>query len=109
MKRKNMIKDSHSFDEIIKTGKNISNKYFRIFYLEKENCVSKFGLAVGKKIGNAVIRNHVKRQLRSIIDKNNLLFSNDTYYIIMVKKAYLDEKYAVLENEFRKLIEKVNK
>lgn len=109
MKRKDMIKESRIFDEIIQKGKNISNNYFRIFYLNKESNYPKFGLAIGKKLGNAVTRNHIKRQLRMMITNNNFLFSNHLYYIIMVKKAYLNAEYKVLETEFIKLIEKVNK
>ena len=109
MKRREMVKESRLFNEIIEKGKSITNNYFRIFYLNKEENIPKFGLAIGKKIGNAVTRNRIKRQLRMIISNNKFLFSNNLYYIIMVKKAYLSASYKVLENEFTKLIEKVNK
>lgn len=109
MKRKEMVKESRLFNEIIEKGKSVNNTYFRIFFLQKENSIPKFGLAIGKKIGNAVTRNHIKRQLRMIITNNKFLFSNDLYYIIMVKKAYLNASYKELEIDFTKLIEKVNK
>lgn len=109
MKRNEMIKESKLFNEIIENGKSVTNNFFRIFYLKKEENIPKFGLAIGKKLGNAVTRNHIKRQLRMIITNNKFLFSNNLYYIIMVKKAYLNASYKELENEFTKLIEKVNK
>lgn len=109
MKRREMVKESRLFNEIIEKGKSVTNNYFRIFYLNKEESIPKFGLAIGKKLGNAVTRNHIKRQLRMVISNNKFLFSNNLYYIIMVKKAYLNASYKVLETEFTKLIEKVNK
>lgn len=109
MKRREMVKESRLFNEIIEKGNTVTNNYFRIFYLKKEDSFPKFGLAIGKKLGNAVTRNHIKRQLRMIITNNKFLFSNNLYYIIMVKKAYLNASYKTLETEFTKLIEKVNK
>ena len=108
MKRNEMIKKSNDFNVIIEKGKTVTNNYYRIFYLKKEPTIPKFGLAVGKKLGNAVTRNKIKRQLRMIITNNKFLFKNDISYIIMVKKAYLNNSYSFLEDEFKKLIEKVN-
>ena len=109
MKRYEMIKKSEDFNNIIENGKSVTNNFFRIFYLEKEISIPKFGLAIGKKLGNAVTRNHIKRQLRMIVTNNKFLFKNNISYIIMVKKAYLNASYNELEKEFIKLIEKVNR
>ena len=109
MKRYEMIKKSEDFNKIIEKGKCITNNFFRIFYLEKEEYIPKFGLAIGKKLGNAVTRNYIKRQLRMIVTNNKFLFKNNISYIIMVKKAYLNASYNELEKELKKLIEKVNR
>lgn len=109
MKRYEMIKKSEDFNNIIEKGYSVTNNYFRIFVLNKDENIPKFGLAVGKKIGNAVTRNRIKRQLRMIITNNKFLFKNNLSYIIMVKKAYLSTSYGNLEQELTKLIEKVNK
>ena len=78
MKRTEMIKRHESFDDIIKNGKQVKTKYFVL--CSKENDVNKtlFGVAVSKKVGNAVIRNALKRRYRNIIDNNKLLFKNKT-------------------------------
>ncbi len=109
MKRNEMIKESRLFNEVIEKGKSITNNYFRIFYLSSDETIPKFGLAIGKKIGNAVTRNHIKRQLRMMITNNKFLFSNNLYYIIMVKKAYLNASYQEKEKKLINLLEKVNK
>ena len=86
MKKKIIIKESSIFDNVIKNGKLLKNRYYNIFYLD--NCVDQpmFGFAVGKKIGNAVTRNKNKRQIKAIVDNNISLFSKPCYYIIMLKK-----------------------
>lgn len=69
MKKINILQKSDDFERIIKNNKSYKYKDY-IIYIEKNNDeIYHFGLSVGKKIGNAVIRNKVKRQLKSIIDK----------------------------------------
>ena len=86
MKKSEIIKDSSVFDNVIKNGNLIKNRYYNVFYLNNELNKPLFGIAVGKKIGSAVTRNKNKRQIKAIIDENISLFSNPCYYIIMLKK-----------------------
>ena len=85
MKKINILKNSRDFDRIIKNNKPYKYMDY-IIYLEKNtNDVYKFGLSVGKKIGNAVNRNKVKRQLKSIIDEKD--YQNNFNCIIIVGKG----------------------
>lgn len=104
MKRIEMVKLERDFNNIIKTGKYIKNNYFVIY--NKENNLNKirFGLAVGKKMGNAVTRNKYKRQLRMIIDNNKKFFNNGFDYIIMIKGAASNLKFNELEKSLSNLI-----
>ena len=86
MKKYKIIKDSDIFEKVIKNGKLKKNRFYNIFYLENGINKSMYGFAVGKKIGNAVIRNKNKRQIKSIVDECEYLFSKPYYYIIMLKK-----------------------
>ena len=101
MKKREIIKESSIFDNVIKNGKLLKNKYYNIFYLENNLNKPLFGFAVGKKIGNAVTRNKNKRQIKAIIDENISLFSNPCYYIIMLKKeineiSFQDKKESLI-------------
>ncbi len=84
MKKREIVKKASDFDEIIQKGKKVRNKYFLIFSKEVKTDIPLFGLAVSKKIGNAVTRNKIKRQLRNIIDNIKLDFKNNHKYIIMI-------------------------
>jgi len=69
----------------------------------------KFGFAVGKKIGNAVARNKLKRQLRDIVRKNLALFSSNKKYIIMPKRCSNSLTYDKLLTELIDLVKKGEK
>lgn len=85
MKKINILKNSRDFDRIIKKNKPYKYKDY-IIYMERDtNDIYKFGLSVGKKIGNAVNRNKVKRQLKSIISKKD--YQNNFNCIIIVGKG----------------------
>ncbi len=106
MKKQNIVKTNREFQNILATGKYIKNKDFVIYY--KNNNLSKirFGISVGKKIGNAVTRNYYKRQLRNIIDNNKNIYSKSTDYIIIVRKSCLETNYQDLEKSFINLMKK---
>lgn len=106
MKKKNVVKSKILFNDIIQNGKRNANKYFVICSVSKNEVSNNFGIAVGKKVGNAVIRNKIKRQLRNIIDNNLQLFPNFHNYIIICKKEILKLSYSEMEKELIKLLNK---
>ena len=58
MNKKKILKKSQEYTNIIQKGKNIKNKYFKIFYLP--NNTTLYGITIPKKVGNAIIRNKLK-------------------------------------------------
>ena len=110
MKKLNIIKESYEFDEIIHSGKYIKNEHYTLYYKEAKNKYYRFGLSVGKKISNkAVIRNKLKRRLKSIIDNNKNYYQNSKDYIIIMKRNCLEATYQELEESFLKIISKIEK
>lgn len=106
MKRYEMVKSHEEFNEIINKGKKLSNKYMIVFFLPKIFEKPNFGIAVGKKIGNAVVRNKLKRQFRAIIDNHRFLFKNNYNYIIMIKREANNATFDCLEKELVNLLGK---
>ena len=91
MKKTNILKKSMDFDRIIKNNRSYKYKDY-ILYVEKvEDSTYHFGLSVGKKVGNAVTRNKIKRQLKTIIDKNS--YEKGINCIIIVRKGLLEKSF----------------
>lgn len=102
MKKKNIIKKSLDFDRIIHNNNSYKYKDYIIYIEKNNNDYYRFGLSVGKKIGNAVTRNKVKRQLKSIIDKN--IYKNGFDCIIIVGRGILSRSYNEMEINYNNFI-----
>lgn len=107
MKRIETIKNKKEFNNIIKNGKFVKNNYYVIYHVNSNEVSNKYGIAIGKSVGKAFIRNKLKRQTRSIIDKNRKLFPNKENYIIMIRKSCQSVPYKLLEESLTDLIEKI--
>ncbi|ADK69891.1 ribonuclease P protein component [Mycoplasma mycoides subsp. mycoides] len=108
MKNKRVIKKNFEFQEIINYKKTIKNFCFIIYYKDNDQSYLKYGISVGKKIGNAVVRNKVKRQIRMILRQNiNEIGTISKDVIILVRKSVLKLKYATLSKSLIKLIKEI--
>lgn len=105
MKKINIIKDSKDFEKIIKNNKSFRTKYFYIYKQNHEENIYHFGLSVGKKIGNAVRRNKVKRQLREIISKNH--YQNNFDCIIIVRREINDADFKKIQEDLNFALKKL--
>jgi ribonuclease P protein component len=86
------------FDKISKNFKNNSNEFLNISFVMK------------KKIGNAVIRNKIKRKLKAAVQKiskkKELINLHYTYVIFGKNNAYQD-KFALVLGEISKTFKKI--
>lgn len=91
MKKINILKDNNEFSRIIKNYKSFRYKDYIIYIEKNTNDLYKFGISVSKKIGNAVVRNKLKRQIKNIIDKK--CYENSFNCIIILRKGILTKSF----------------
>lgn len=83
----------------------------RLLFVIFKNCKldhARVGISVGKKLGNAVCRNKVKRQLRSIVD-DIFTFEEGYDLIIIVRPAYANKLFEENKNEMKENQNRINK
>ena len=105
MKKKEIIKKSNDYTKIINKNNKLKNKYYSLFYIKSDNTL--FGISIPKKIGNAVIRNKNKRQIKNIIDNNKNNIQNGYNYVIIIRKEILSLSYQEKEQELINLFKKI--
>ena len=106
MKKKNRILKACDFTRIIKNKNTIKSYCFILNYEDNNDNVPKFGICFVKNIGNAVLRNKLKRRTREIVNHNKNIYQNNKNYIIIIKKAAIDKTYKELEQDLICLFKK---
>jgi len=92
MKKEYRIKKSQEFSKIIKQKKSFANKAFVIYYQPGAKDHVRIGLSVSKKLGKAVKRNLIKRQVRMMV--NEIFdFEDPSDYIIIVRPFYTKQTF----------------
>lgn len=106
MKKQFRIKKNSEFKKIIGRKKMLVNPNFTFYFLNNENNHMRVGFSVSKKIGNAVVRNKIKRQLR-MMAAQHLDLNKSIDLVIMCRSSYLDHTFLINEKEFIKLSKKL--
>lgn len=109
MKKKFIVKEHVDFTNIIQKGRYYKSKYFVVYIRKNDLAHYRFGISVGKKVGNAVIRNKVKRQMRMIIDNYKKNYQKNMDYIIIIKSNYVNGSFLEIKNSFEDTIDKMNR
>ncbi|MEQ6376401.1 ribonuclease P protein component [Bacillaceae bacterium S4-13-58] len=87
MRKAYRIKRNEEFQVIFKHGKSFANRQLVLYYYHKEEQTHfRVGLSVGKKIGNAVVRNQVKRYLRQALHELEDQIKEDYDLVIIARQ-----------------------
>lgn len=97
MKKRFRVKKEKDFNAIFKEGESFANRKFVIYRLENNEQHFRVGLSVSKKLGNAVMRNQIKRRIRHILieHKNQLVENVD--FVVIARKGVEILDYAEME------------
>ena len=81
MQRRFRLTGSRRFSQIHRDGSSTANRLLVIRFLANGLDQSRFGFLIGKRIGNAVVRNKVKRRLREAVRSNRVKAGWDAVFI----------------------------
>lgn len=85
--REDRIRGSSEFRRITREGDRYRTRNFLILTLKNQAGRSRLGLTVGKKVGNACVRNRVKRRLREYFRLNRDKMPPETDVVFIAHKG----------------------
>ena len=88
MRKSYRVKKEKEYKKVFTTGKSSANRNFIVYVLPKENQPHfRIGISVGKKVGNAVKRNDVKRKIRASIFELREEIQPDLDFIVIARPS----------------------
>ena len=105
---KERIKKKKEFLLTYKKGNRYRGTYFIIIYLANGRPYSRLAAVAGKKIGNAVKRNKVKRWIKALFRRNKDLLKDSKDLVFIAKENIVKASWKNLQKDFIKAIEYIN-
>ena len=97
------------FSRVRSKGKSISGRFLVMGYLKDDSLTEpiRLGLITTKKIGNAVIRNRVRRRLRGILQRNGDQLVPGYWMVLIARNSAAAASSEQLEKEWKWMTRKV--
>ncbi|MGM0548533.1 MAG: ribonuclease P protein component [Bacillota bacterium] len=104
------LKKNKEFKKVYENGKSYATRNLVIYCLKyKKGKKNRYGLSVSKRVGNAVVRNKLKRRLREIIREFEKNEDFKGYEIIFIaRNPVVQLNYHSLKKDVNRLLKKMN-
>jgi ribonuclease P protein component len=97
------------FNKIYRYGKSVANHQFVLYYLPQPKLEHfRLGVSVSKKIGNAVVRNRLRRMMKEIIRLKKELMMPHHDYILIARKPSSEMDYQAMEKSIYHVVRKAS-
>lgn len=108
MKKLYRVKKNEDFQKILNRRKFFTCASFALYVKERPANTgnARIGISVSKKLGNAVVRNKIKRQVRMMCQEI-YSFSENYDSIVLVRQGFLKLDFHANKKELENLVKKV--
>lgn len=101
MRKAYRVKSEKDFQKVFEEGNSKANRQFVIYKLPKKNQSHfRVGISVGKKVGNAVTRNQIKRKIRHALmelNRENFIL-NEIDFIVIARKPLANMNFKEIKS-----------
>ncbi len=83
-------------------GQKLVFEHFLIFALPSGRPRARLGITVSRKVGNAVVRNRVKRLVREVFRQEKLCFPAGQDLVVLARRSAATVTFAQVQDELRR-------
>lgn len=103
----NRLTESDDFRRVVGRGQKAGCSTLVVYLAEGDRSVPVAGVVVSKTVGNAVIRNHVKRQLRHLTRERLDVLPRGGMLVVRARPAAAGASFGELRKDFARCLERV--
>ena len=102
--RQERLTRKRDFETAFKTGRKSVGAAFVCYVVRRESQGRKFGFAVSRKVGTAVVRNRVKRYLREFFRTHRAQIDEDALIVVVARPAAANANFDQCVRAMRRLL-----
>ena len=104
MQKRHRLRKSKDFAAARREGKSWANNMLVLVARRTNNKCSRFGFSISKRVGNAVVRNRIKRRLKEAARTEYLPRLNESWdFVVIARKDAANADYHRLNRSLRRL------
>lgn len=107
LKKEYRLTRRNDFRKVYQRGKTAVSRCLVLYVAPSRNETMRIGFSVSKKIGKAVVRNRIKRQMRAAARDLLPAFSPQKDYVFIARAGIKDKSFAEIEKQMAALLKKV--
>ena len=92
------LKSNQDFRTIYKKGRSFANRYLVVYLLENNTDRNRLGISVSKKVGNSVIRHHLKRLIKESYRLHENMFNSGLNIVAIARVGADKADYHTIEH-----------
>ena len=101
------LTDSSEFERVYRQGVAYRGKLFSVHAFPNESGTARLGLSVSKKVGNAVVRNGLRRRLREVFKASRADSEGGLDLVVSARPAAAEAGFDGLQEEFARALRKL--
>lgn len=102
MQKRYRLAKRKDFGRVYKLGQSAANRQFVVYLMQNPQTEKmRVGVSVSKKLGGAVVRNRLRRQVKEIVRLNADRIAPGYDFIIIVRKGALGLSYREMEKSLQ--------
>jgi len=99
-----ILKKNPEFQNVFKNGKSKANRFFVMYVIRTDTSLNRIGISVSKKVGNSVVRHHIKRLIKESFRLQEDLFDSGSDIVIVVRKESKNITFKETESAIKHLM-----
>jgi ribonuclease P protein component len=109
MQKENRLAFRRDFQKVYRFGRSVANSQFVLYQnSRKEDGPSRLGISVSKKVGNAVVRNRIRRVVKEIVRLRLSELKTGLDLVLIARKPVAEMDYHQIEKSLNHILKKAD-